>query len=151
MADSVGSKRSLDVESSGETVIEAKRPRAESPPNSDTAAPPLPAATDLAPKADIKIQPTQAPVAPTTSTIPDTDLSQTINGSSTVKPSDPAPVSRLGLKPVLPELPPSLELITGVKTDLRARDGLVGEEHVGIMGYAGEGAFGGIRGVIKQR
>ncbi len=63
----------------------------------------------------------------------------------------PAPVSRLGLKPALPELPPSLELVTGVKTDLRARKGFVGQEEVGIIGYAGPAELKGVEGVIKQR
>ncbi len=61
------------------------------------------------------------------------------------------PVSRLGLKPTLPELPPSLELVTGVKTDLRARRGFVGQEEVGIIGYAGPVVLKGVKGVIKQR
>ena len=63
----------------------------------------------------------------------------------------PTPFSRLGLKPTLPELPPSLELVTGVKTDLRSRKGFVGQEEVGIIGYAGPSAFKGVKGVIKQR
>lgn len=63
----------------------------------------------------------------------------------------PAVVSRLGLKPILPDLPPSLELVTGVKTDLRARKGFVGQEEVGIIGYAGPGELKGVKGVIKQR
>jgi tRNA pseudouridine13 synthase len=57
----------------------------------------------------------------------------------------------MGLKPVLPVMPPSLELVTGVKADLRARKGFVGQEEVGILGYAGDPAFKGVRGVIKQR
>lgn len=63
----------------------------------------------------------------------------------------PLPVSRLGLKPALPELPPSLELVTGVKTDLRLRKGFVGQEEVGIIGYAGPSQLKGVKGVIKQR
>ena len=63
----------------------------------------------------------------------------------------PVPVSRLGLKPILPDLPPSLELVTGVKTDLRARKGFVGQEEVGIIGYAGPSELKGLKGVIKQR
>ena len=63
----------------------------------------------------------------------------------------PMPVSRLGLKPVLPHLPPSLELVTRVKTDLRARKGFVGQEEVGIIGYAGPLKMKGLKGVIKQR
>jgi tRNA pseudouridine13 synthase len=55
------------------------------------------------------------------------------------------------LKPILPVMPPSLELVTGVKADLRARKGFVGQEEVGILGYAGDPAFKGVRGVIKQR
>ena len=64
---------------------------------------------------------------------------------------DSAPFSRLGLKPTIPVLPPSLELVTGVKADLRARKGFIGEEEVGIIGYAGPSGVKGIRGVIKQR
>lgn len=63
----------------------------------------------------------------------------------------PMPVSRLGLKPVLPTLPASLELVRGVKTDLEAQQGFVGQEHVGIIGYAGPSNVKGIKGVIKQR
>lgn len=67
-------------------------------------------------------------------------------------PSDvPAVVSRLGLKPVLPILPPSLDLITGGKTDLSQRKGFIGEREVGIIGYVGDPAFAGVQGVIKQR
>jgi tRNA pseudouridine13 synthase len=65
--------------------------------------------------------------------------------------TEPYPVSRLGLKPVLPGMPPSLELVTGVKADLRARKGMVGQEEVGIIGYAGPEELRGVRGVIKQR
>lgn len=57
----------------------------------------------------------------------------------------------MGLKPILPVMPPSLELVTGVKADLRVRKGFVGQEEVGILGYAGDPAFKGVRGVIKQR
>jgi hypothetical protein len=63
----------------------------------------------------------------------------------------PAVVSKMGLKPILPVMPPSLELVTGVKADLRVRKGFVGQEEVGILGYAGDPAFKGVRGVIKQR
>jgi tRNA pseudouridine13 synthase len=63
----------------------------------------------------------------------------------------PPVISKMGLKPILPVMPPSLELITGVKADLRARKGFVGQEEVGILGYAGDPAFKGVRGVIKQR
>lgn len=63
----------------------------------------------------------------------------------------PKPFSRLGLKPGYPDLPVSLELVTGIKTDLRAQQGLVGEEEVGIIGYAGGSELKGIKGVIKQR
>jgi tRNA pseudouridine13 synthase len=68
-------------------------------------------------------------------------------GNETIPPV----VSKMGLKPVLPVMPPSLELVTGVKADLRARKGFVGQEEVGILGYAGDPAFKGVRGVIKQR
>lgn len=63
----------------------------------------------------------------------------------------PQPVSRLGLKPGIPIMPPSLELVTGVKADLRARQGLVGQEEVGIIGYVGEEGNTAIEGIIKQR
>lgn len=63
----------------------------------------------------------------------------------------PPVISKMGLKPILPVMPPSLELVTGVKADLRARKGFVGQEEVGILGYAGDLAFKGVRGVIKQR
>jgi len=63
----------------------------------------------------------------------------------------PAAVSRLGLKPQLAELPPSLELVTGKKTDLAATRGFVGEEQVGIIGYVGDSNFAGVQGIIKQR
>lgn len=67
-------------------------------------------------------------------------------------PSDVAPVvSRLGLKPVLPVMPPSLDLITGGQTDLSQRRGFIGEREVGIIGYAGHSDFAGVNGVIKQR
>ncbi|KAK8844588.1 hypothetical protein IAR55_006435 [Kwoniella newhampshirensis] len=62
----------------------------------------------------------------------------------------PEPVSRLGLKPKLPMLPPSLELVTGIKIDLEERRGFVGEEECGIRGFAGRGVKG-VKGVIKQR
>lgn len=63
----------------------------------------------------------------------------------------PEIVSKKGLKPVIPIMPPSLELVTGVKADLRARKGFVGQEEVGIIGYAGDPNFKGVKGVIKQR
>lgn len=67
-------------------------------------------------------------------------------------PSDAVPaVSRLGLKPALPVMPPSLDLITGEKTDLSPRKGFIGEREVGIIGYAGDPTFSGVNGVIKQR
>lgn len=47
-------------------------------------------------------------------------------------------------------MPPSLELITGVKADLRASKGHIGQEEVGIIGYVGEGMVS-VNGVIKQR
>lgn len=72
--------------------------------------------------------------------------------SFTRLPADvPPAVSRLGLKPLLPQLPPSLELVTGSKVDLSSRRGFVGEAEVGILGYIGDPAFEGVRGVFKQR
>ena len=64
---------------------------------------------------------------------------------------DPRPVSKLGLQPKAPDLPPSLELVGGIKRDLTARGGFVGEEEVGIIGYAGPSDVKGIKAVIKQR
>ncbi|EJT49021.1 pseudouridine synthase [Trichosporon asahii var. asahii CBS 2479] len=67
-------------------------------------------------------------------------------------PSDAVPaVSRLGLKPTLPVMPPSLDIITDGKTDLSHRRGFIGEREVGIIGYAGDSDFTGVNGVIKQR
>jgi len=63
----------------------------------------------------------------------------------------PLPVSRLGLKPKMPELPPSLELMTGITSESVGRKGFVGEHEVGIIGYAGPKDVKGVRGVIKQR
>lgn len=63
----------------------------------------------------------------------------------------PVPVSKLGLKPKMPELPPSLALVTGITPDFIARNGIVGEKEVGIIGYAGPKNVVGVRGVIKQR
>jgi tRNA pseudouridine13 synthase len=64
----------------------------------------------------------------------------------------PMPVSRLGLKPVIPDLPPSLAIVMGIQPDeMKARRGLVGQEEVGIIGYAGPKELKGVRGVIKQR
>lgn len=65
--------------------------------------------------------------------------------------ADPFAVSKMGLRPTLPEMPPSLELVTGVKADMAAKNGLVGEAEVGIRGYAGEAGLSGLKGVIKQR
>ena len=63
----------------------------------------------------------------------------------------PVPVSKMGLKPAMPDLPPSLALITGITPDFIARKGFVGEQEVGIIGYAGPKDVKGVRGVIKQR
>ena len=63
----------------------------------------------------------------------------------------PMPVSRLGLKPKMPDLPPSLELMTGITPESVGRKGFVGEHEVGIIGYAGPKDVKGVRGVIKQR
>lgn len=97
---------------------------------------------------DPDIQPETAPQSkPSTNVEPQTTFThqRPNNGSA------PEAVSRLGLKPALPIMPPSLELVTGVKADLRARKGFVGQEEVGIIGYAGDPAFKGVKGVIKQR
>lgn len=63
----------------------------------------------------------------------------------------PKPISRLGLKPIMPTMPASLEVVTGVKTDMREKKGFVGQEEVGIIGYAGMKGSKGVKGVIKQR
>lgn len=61
----------------------------------------------------------------------------------------PNPVSKMGLVPAIPELPPSLKMVTGIEADMVARRGFVGEEECGIRGFVGKGK--GVRGVIKQR
>lgn len=63
----------------------------------------------------------------------------------------PPAVSRLGLKPKVPELPPSLQFVTGKAVDLEARRGFIGEPEVGIINFAGNPDFKGVKGVIKQR
>ena len=63
----------------------------------------------------------------------------------------PIPVSRLGLKPKLPDLPPSLELVTGILADGSLRNSFVGEKDVGIIGFAGPKHNRGVKGIIKQR
>ncbi|OCF71410.1 tRNA pseudouridine13 synthase [Kwoniella mangroviensis CBS 8886] len=62
----------------------------------------------------------------------------------------PEPISRLGLKPVIPILPDSLEYIIGEKIDLTERKGFAGELECGIRGFVGL-ENKGVRGVIKQR
>jgi hypothetical protein len=71
--------------------------------------------------------------------------------TATLPLTGPTPPSRTGLKPAIHPLPPSLELITGVKSDIRARKGFASQDDVGIIGYAGKVGIKGIRGVIKQR
>lgn len=61
----------------------------------------------------------------------------------------PNPVSKMGLVPAIPDLPPSLKMVTGIEADMVARRGFVGEEECGIRGFVGKGK--GVRGVIKQR
>lgn len=63
----------------------------------------------------------------------------------------PLAVSRTGLKPLLPDMPPSLEMVVGHKVDLAAKGGMVGQEEVGIIGYAGGESLKGVSGIIKQR
>jgi hypothetical protein len=41
--------------------------------------------------------------------------------------------------------------VTGKKADLSLTGGFVGEAEVGIIGYVGDSAFSGVKGVIKQR
>lgn len=81
------------------------------------------------------------------------ELSPSKDGSATpgVATDVPPAVSRLGLRPQLPELPASLEIATGVKADLSSQKGFVGEPEVGIVAYLGNASYTGIRGVIKQR
>jgi tRNA pseudouridine13 synthase len=93
----------------------------------------------------------QPETTPTTTMEQNTDMPLTYPHARPNNEQEPAVISKMGLKPALPIMPPSLELITGVKADLRARKGFVGQEEVGIMGYAGDPAFKGVNGVIKQR
>jgi len=97
-------------------------------------------------KLDPELQPETAP-APAPATETPLTYPHTRPGNEVIPPV----ISKMGLKPILPVMPPSLELVTGVKADLRARKGFVGQEEVGILGYAGDPAFKGVRGVIKQR
>lgn len=92
-------------------------------------------------------QPT--PVQPTVPA--QADATQAAQPEAAGTDADPFAVSKMGLRPTLPELPPSLELVTGVKADMAAKNGLVGEAEVGIRGYAGEAGLSGLKGVIKQR
>ncbi|WWC85511.1 uncharacterized protein L201_000375 [Kwoniella dendrophila CBS 6074] len=64
----------------------------------------------------------------------------------------PEPISRLGLRPLIPILPDSLQFIIGgsQKIDLTERKGFVGELECGIRGFVGKDNKG-VRGVIKQR
>ena len=98
--------------------------------------------TKLDPESQPETAPAPAPATETPLTYP-----HTRPGNEVIPPV----ISKMGLKPILPVMPPSLELVTGVKADLRARKGFVGQEEVGILGYAGDPAFKGVRGVIKQR
>lgn len=104
---------------------------------------------------DPELQPETAPTAPAeTSTSKGDDELEAALSYPHKRPGNevmPEVVSKLGLKPSLPVMPPSLELVTGVKADLRARKGFVGQEEVGIIGYAGDPDFKGVKGVIKQR
>lgn len=110
---------------SSSDIADPKRPRAE---DSDSAVPPAAkrsreSANDLAPSTSYTHLPNEAPPA----------------------------VSRLGLKPLLPILPSSLKIVTGIEPDLSERKGFVGEQEVGIIGYLGDPTFSGVQGVIKQR
>lgn len=81
-----------------------------------------------------------------------TDTSAGAEAKTRLRPGNetlPAPVSKMGLVPAIPTMPPSLELVTGVKADLRASSGHIGQEEVGVIGYVGNGMP--VNGVIKQR
>ncbi|RXK34962.1 hypothetical protein M231_07776 [Tremella mesenterica] len=121
-------KRSRSPRSEAEGEGDAKRPRVES----ESGEPPIDVvATTDEPQNDAEVESFER-IRPANETLPQ-------------------PVSRLGLKPVPPQLPPSLELVTGVKSDMRERKGFVGEQDVGIIGFAGPAEIKGVRGVIKQR
>ena len=135
-----------------EPALDIKRPRDDSPLANETKKPRLEDHSDEPNPASSTIPPESIPEAPipTPSAAP---TPATIESQLT-RPAyhdDPPPVSRLGLKPVMANLPPSLEIVTGIKTDLRARKGFVGQDDVGIIGYAGPSEFKGVKGVIKQR
>lgn len=159
MVESDSSKRPLEDETlngEGAPGSESKKPRVGSP-----------AAPDSVTRSNAGINVESAGSSTLTETAREADTNTTTNAiadpkaersahhRSTTGPytsSNPdMPISKLGLKPLLPVLPPSLELITGVKVDMEAKKGMVGEQDVGIIGYAGDGGYKGVRGVIKQR
>jgi hypothetical protein len=126
-AETANTKRSLDQEVADVNDASAKKPKLEEP--STTA---------------VQTQPT-GDADPTEATI--SEIPRKVLHPNPL----PAPVSRLGLKPLMPSLPPSLALITGTTEEFLARKGFVGEQEVGIIGYAGPKDVKGVRGVIKQR
>jgi hypothetical protein len=84
---------------------------------------------------------------------PDYTKRQKMDPKTRLRPANETleePVSKMGLVPAIPTMPPSLELITGVKADLRASRGHIGQEEVGIIGYVGK-EMASVNGVIKQR
>ncbi|WVW81470.1 hypothetical protein I302_103464 [Kwoniella bestiolae CBS 10118] len=139
--------------------ISSKRPRVGEPPASESTNPVVTEPTSGSGSTTIVTTPSSTPlplpiIPPTTST-----STTTQNETTSVRFKDhlnaphrtiPEPVSRLGLKPVIPILPDSLEYIIGEKIDLTERKGFVGELECGIRGFVGEGNKG-VRGVIKQR
>ncbi|ORY23532.1 pseudouridine synthase [Naematelia encephala] len=60
------------------------------------------------------------------------------------------PISRLGLKAKLPEMPSSLQVVLGAEYEKFEHKGEMSETDVGIIGYAGK-PVQGVKGVIKQR
>ncbi|KAL7420189.1 multisubstrate pseudouridine synthase 7 [Cryptotrichosporon argae] len=97
-------------------------------PPSDRAAPAAHGTTDADPAPDARVAPYHAPAEWT------------------------PVVSKVGLLPVIPTLPASLEVATGASAvpGLEARRGFVCEADVGILRYVG-GDVQGVQGVIKQR
>ena len=61
----------------------------------------------------------------------------------------PVPVSTKGHVPLIPTMPASLQLLTGIEPPERKAGEQLCQEEVGIIGYIGAGT--GFTGVIKQR
>ncbi|WRT63389.1 uncharacterized protein IL334_000294 [Kwoniella shivajii] len=117
-------------------------------PNSTPA--PLPIITSTSTSTSISTSTSTSAAAPASSFTSD-DRSGGINAHLNASHRTlPEPISKLGLKPIIPILPSSLEYIIGSKIDLTERKGFVGENECGIIGFVGVGNKG-IKGVIKQR